>query len=179
MFILGTRLPDIELTFPEPSHYSIRRANFAGGRELTFDYAIGKPDDSLLFPTCLTAPTSVREAISDLPAIESNGGTDISRYRKVAKSTYQMAMRRNSKQLFNHHCNGVQPINLERLKHIPPGGSWRDIPFDLLPAGMKRARRSDHTRRYGRFHPDEPSGTILTRCDPTGGLSIIMNRTGL
>ena len=51
------------------------------------------------------------------------------------------------------------------MTHIPQGGSWRDIPFDLLPEGMKRAKRSDHTQRYGRMHPDGLSCTILTKCD--------------
>jgi len=34
---------------------------------------------------------------------------------------------------------------------------------------MKRARRSDHTRRYGRLHPEDVSGTVLTKCDPHWG----------
>ena len=169
LFFFGTRLPDIKLSFPEPTHYSIRRTNFTGGRDYTFRYAIGEPENSLLFPAELHPPTTVAEAISDLPEISSGGGQDESEYLDQPLSVYQSASRRSSVKLFNHHCNGVQPINLERLKHIPPGGSWRDIPFELLPEGMKRARRSDHTRRYGRFHPDEPSGTILTRCDPHWG----------
>ena len=55
------------------------------------------------------------------------------------------------------------------MKHVPPGGSWRDIPHDLLPAGMQKARKSDHTKRYGRLHPDKLSGTVLTKCDPHWG----------
>jgi DNA (cytosine-5)-methyltransferase 1 len=51
------------------------------------------------------------------------------------------------------------------MKHIAPGGSWRDIPFDLLPAGMKKAKRSDHTKRYGRMRWEGLSCTILTKCD--------------
>ena len=34
LFFLGTRLADINLAFPEPTHYSIRRINFTGGRNL-------------------------------------------------------------------------------------------------------------------------------------------------
>jgi DNA (cytosine-5)-methyltransferase 1 len=34
---------------------------------------------------------------------------------------------------------------------------------------MKRARRSDHTKRYGRLHPDGMCSTILTKCDPHWG----------
>jgi DNA (cytosine-5)-methyltransferase 1 len=51
------------------------------------------------------------------------------------------------------------------MKHIPIGGSWRDIPHDLLPDGMKRAKRSDHTKRYGRMNPNGQSCTVLTKCD--------------
>jgi DNA (cytosine-5)-methyltransferase 1 len=169
LFILGTRLQDVELSFPEPTHYSIRRVNFTGGRDFTFSYAVGEPESDGLFPSELLSPTTVAQAISDLPTIESNGGANVSDYIHPPTTAYQKALRKSSKVLRNHHCNGVQEINMERLKHIPPGGSWRDIPHELLPAGMKKARRSDHTRRYGRFHPDEPSGTILTRCDPHWG----------
>jgi DNA (cytosine-5)-methyltransferase 1 len=55
------------------------------------------------------------------------------------------------------------------MRHVKPGGSWRDIPFDLLPKGMQRARRSDHTKRYGRLHPGGLSPTIMTKCDPHWG----------
>ena len=55
---------------------------------------------------------------------------------------------------------------MERLQYIPPGGNWTDIPFELLPQGMQRARRSDHTKRYGRVHPAGLASTILTKCDP-------------
>lgn len=169
LFIFGTRLDGIEISLPEPTHYSIRRVNFTGGRDFTYKYAVGAPEATSIFPSSLAPPTTVQEAMSDLPEIESGGGELVSSYVYDPESVFQSAMRRTAKALYNHQCNNVGPVNLERLKHIPQGGSWRDIPFDLLPKGLKRARRSDHTRRYGRFHPDEPSGTILTRCDPHWG----------
>lgn len=169
LFLLGTRLSKAALAFPEPTHYSIRRPNFTGGNEFTFRDAVGKPKSGNLFKSDLLAPTIVSNAISDLPPIESGGGEEESEYVNSAESSYQKAMRQGSHRLLNHYCSGVQKINLERLKHITPGGSWREIPFELLPAGLQRARRSDHTRRYGRLHPGEPSGTILTRCDPHWG----------
>ena len=54
---------------------------------------------------------------------------------------------------------------MARMKHIPQGGSWRDVPVKLLPEGMKRARRCDHTKRYGRLHWEGLASTILTKCD--------------
>ena len=34
---------------------------------------------------------------------------------------------------------------------------------------MQRARKSDHTKRYGRVAPDGLASTILTKCDPHWG----------
>src|SRR5580700_3980419 len=55
------------------------------------------------------------------------------------------------------------------MKYVKPGGSWRDIPHGLLPKGMQRARKSDHTKRYGRLRHEGLAGTILTKCDPHWG----------
>lgn len=55
------------------------------------------------------------------------------------------------------------------MMHIPAGGNWTNIPDALLPRGMQMARRSDHTKRYGRVNPDGLASTILTKCDPHWG----------
>ena len=34
---------------------------------------------------------------------------------------------------------------------------------------MQQARKSDHTKRYGRLRFDGLSGTVLTKCDPHWG----------
>jgi DNA (cytosine-5)-methyltransferase 1 len=78
-------------------------------------------------------------------------------------------MREGSTSVLNHYAARLAPVNLKRLQHIPPGGSWRDIPFDLLPAGMQKARRSDHTKRYGRLRSDGMASTVMTKCDPHWG----------
>lgn len=63
-------------------------------------------------------------------------------------------------------------VNLERIRHVPEGGNWRDIPRELLPAGMQRARLKDHTKRYGRLARKGLASTILTKCDPHWGAYI-------
>jgi DNA (cytosine-5)-methyltransferase 1 len=90
-------------------------------------------------------------------------------YSRPAHSEYAEKLRTGSRHVLNHQAPRISGINLERLTYIPPGGSWRDIPHHLLPAGMQRARRSDHTRRYGRLSPDGMSGTIMTKMDPHWG----------
>lgn len=169
LILLGTRVPGIELSFPAPTHYSLQRANFSGGRTHTFSHAVGRPAQGDLFGVGLLPPTTVKDAIGDLPSIASGGGDDESTYVQRPRSEYQATMRDGASRLWNHHCSGLSGINLERFEHIRPGGSWRDIPEHLLPEGMKRAHRSDHTKRYGRLHPDQPSGTIMTKCDPHWG----------
>ena len=169
LIFLGTRLRKIQLSFPLPTHYSLQRVNFTGGREYTFAYAIGKQDQRDFFVSPLKPPISVQEAIGDLPPIESGGGAYEMQYSKKPQTNYQIMMRQNANKLYNHECAGLSAINMQRFKHVKPGGSWRDIPPNLLPKGLTRARRSDHTKRYGRLNPAMPSGTIMTKCDPHWG----------
>ncbi len=91
---------------------------------------------------------NVQQAIGDLPALENGGKND------GVMSGIQ-----------NHTAPKLSAINLARMNHIPQGGSWRDIPVHLLPEGMKRAKRSDHTKRYGRMRWNGLASTILTKCD--------------
>ncbi len=169
LFFLGTRLPDVELSFPLPTHYSVGRPNFTGGREHIFRHAISNGAQGGLFDDPLKPFVTVEEAIGDLPYISSGGGSGQMDYARPAHSFYGSVMRRGSTTLSNHECANMSEINLERMRHVKPGGSWRDIPLDLLPAGMRRAKRSDHTRRYGRLHPKRMSPTIMTKCDPHWG----------
>lgn len=122
---------------------------------------------------------TVWDAIGDLPAIQTQWefepGAD---YVAEPLNTFQQIMRQKSACVQNHYGPRLGKMNLERVSHIPQGGSWRDVPFDLLPAGMKKAKRSDHTKRYGRPRPTDLSCTILTKCDIHWGAYIhpVQNR---
>jgi len=151
------------IDFPEPVYDAKAVANFTGAKELCMN---ALP----LFGKKLKPQTSVWDAISDLPPIESGSKHEKIKYAyPEPQSPYQKALRNGSDYVYNHSCNNLGSVNLERLKYIPQGGSWRDIPLELLPAGLKRARRSDHTKRYGRLHPDGLCSTVLTKCDPHWG----------
>ena len=109
---------------------------------------------------------SVWDAISDLPRLKNGQQLeDESPLSTGCKSAYQRELRRNSVGVINHSAPKLAPVNLLRMEHIPEGGSWRDIPVHLLPRGMKKARRCDHTKRYGRLEKNGLSSTILTKCD--------------
>lgn len=145
VFFIGNRL-GLPITFPKPSYFS---------------------RDAILKPTYIT----VEEAIGDLP--EPGDDDEPLPYPEDATvAPYAIGLRKGSNLIFNH-CRGVLgKKNLNRIKYIPQGGSWRDIPVNLLPEGMKRAKRSDHTKRYGRLHPKRLASTILTKCDPHWGAYI-------
>lgn len=151
-----------KIEFPEPTHNATAVANFAGARELCIKV-------SPLFAQDLKNKITVWDALSDLPELALGQLIDDVEYNKPPQSEFQKILREGSTKIFNHGCAKLGKSNLERLKYIPQGGSWRDIPHDLLPAGLQRARRSDHTKRYGRLRPDELCSTILTKCDPHWG----------
>jgi len=152
-----------KIEFPEPLYDAKAVANFTGAKELCLDILP-------LFAANLKPQTTVWDAISDMPEIGSGEKHEKIKYGTPnPESEYQKILRNGSEYVYNHSCNNLGNVNLERLKHIPQGGSWRDIPFDLLPAGLKRARRSDHTKRYGRLDPKGLCSTVLTKCDPHWG----------
>jgi len=115
---------------------------------------------------------TVWDAISDLPMLKINEGFETGDYINDPLSNLQKYLRKYSKNIFNHYAPNLKPINIHRMQFIPQGGSWRDIPYELLPDGMKKAKRSDHTKRYGRLKQNGLSSTILTRCDPHWGAYI-------
>tara|TARA_R110002124_G_scaffold130716_2_gene292634 strand:+ start:982 stop:2187 length:1206 start_codon:yes stop_codon:yes gene_type:complete len=159
---LAIKGKDKTVSFPEPEYNASAVANFAGAKELCLEILP-------LFSHLLKPYTTVWEAISDLSEISLQNNTSSYSYTTDPQSRYQKLLRENAERVENHTGAKLGKINIERVQHIPQGGSWRDIPFDLLPNGLKRARRSDHTKRYGRLHPEGLCSTILTKCDPHWG----------
>lgn len=161
MIILGSRL-GTPPAHPYPTHYANARANFKGGKTMTF--RLMPLEEAALLPA-----VSVRAAIGDLPRLRMGEGLEIVNYDTVATSEYALSMRAGGNGTFNHYAGVLAPQNAERMKYVKPGGSWRDIPHHLLPKGMQKARKSDHTKRYGRLTNEGLAGTVLTKCDPHWG----------
>jgi DNA (cytosine-5)-methyltransferase 1 len=112
---------------------------------------------------------TVHDAIGDLPVVQNGEDRGIVDYRSDPRCEFQSYIREGSNAVTCHGASRLSQINVDRMKHIPQGGSWRDIPYDLLPQGMRKAKRSDHTKRYGRLKWDGLASTILTKCDPHWG----------
>lgn len=61
--------------------------------------------------------------------------------------------------MFNQQDVSVsKPESVERIRHIPPGGNWRDIPIELRTPGMGESK---HNNVYRRLNPDMPSCTVV------------------
>lgn len=162
--ILGLRGKNLpSLAFPEPLYHAPVKPNFT----TTFD---GQLLVKLPSPEASAKFTTVQEAIGDLPPLKcGERGAEVKEYICEPMCDYQKRARIGSCGIYNHEAPRLSKENQERLKYIKPGGNWTDIPDELLPKGMKRARKSDHTKRYGRVTPDGLASTILTKCDPHWG----------
>jgi len=139
-------------------------------RRRVFFIATREDTCPILFPDATHGPelepyVTVWDALSDLPRLENGESYKNGKYRTKPANSYQALLRGDRTLVENHAAPRLSATNLERMKHIPQGGSWRDIPFDLLPNGMKKAKRSDHTKRYGRPKKSDLACTILTKCD--------------
>lgn len=121
-------------------------------------------DEKRLLPA-----VKVGDAIRDLPRLNMGEGAEEVGYTADPVSAYALRLRNPCGVTFNHVAAKLSKQNMERMGHVPPGGSWRDIPHELLPRGMQKARKSDHTKRYGRLDFEGFSGTVLTKCDPHWG----------
>lgn len=143
IFFIGNRL-GMPIRFPDPTH-----------------------GEGFLQPF-----TKIWDAIGDLPPLQNGEKAGPMEYFSEPKTWFQRYARGNAALVYNHDAPRLKAINEERMRHIPIGGSWRDIPFELLPPGMKKAKRSDHTKRYGRMRPDGLSCTVLTKCDVHWGAYI-------
>lgn len=160
VFIVANRVGKSGAMIPDPSH---RPAPGARRPEVT--------DEERRVGRARTV--TVYDAIGDLPVIRSGGGrTSAIPLKKAAKSKFQREARKRAKAVHNHACHSLTHSMLQRIRHVPEGGNWRDIPFRLLTSGMKRAKPNDHTKRYGRLSRKGFASTLLTKCDPHWGAYI-------
>lgn len=88
---------------------------------------------------------TVRDAIGDLPSPPDDGSKhpDVENHYREAR---------------------LSELNIERIKHVPPGGGRDDLPQHLQ---LTCHQNTDHRHKdvYGRLAWDKPAGTITARFD--------------
>lgn len=63
-----------------------------------------------------------------------------------------------------HASASLSPLNLERIKHSKPGGTWRDWPQELVAPCHARKSGVTFPSVYGRMEWDQPAPTMTTQC---------------
>lgn len=110
----------------------------------------------------LSRHVNLADVISDLPRIAAGAMRSSSdRYRSEPNNTLLKRLRRRSKRITNHVVTKNTPLVTERMKSVPPGGNWNDIPVELMQVGGKYKKlKLAHSMIYRRLLRKEPSITI-------------------
>lgn len=67
-----------------------------------------------------------------------------------------------------HRASRLEAINLERIRHSTPGGSWKNWPERLIADCHKKSTGESYDSVYGRMRPHDPAPTITTQCNGYG-----------
>ncbi|MEM5582567.1 DNA cytosine methyltransferase [Roseibium sp. AS2] len=97
----------------------------------------------ITIPEAAKPTVTVRDAISRLPPIEAG----------TADPNDPL-----------HASASLSQLNLARIRHSKPGGTWRDWPEDLVAACHTRQTGSTYPSVYGRMEWDQSAPTMTTQC---------------
>lgn len=130
-----------------------RRAIFLGEKN-KLEIALPSPKNTVV---------SVKDAIYDLPFIESGEGVEERDYDKMPMSSYQKMLRNGAAKLYNHVATKHSKSALERLRLIPKGKGKEVLPKEMLT-------KSIYSGTWCRLLEDGIAPTITTRFDtPSSG----------
>ena len=99
---------------------------------------------------------TVKEAIGELYNLKE--GQEIYILEKEAKTDYQKYLRNDQNTIMNHLIKYPAAKVQDRIRCVPQGGNWRDIPLELFE--NKRSNR--HSSAYKRLNESDCSVTIDT-----------------
>lgn len=94
-------------------------------------------------PEVAGKPQNVRSVIGNLPRILAGGQDSVDRL---------------------HRASRLSQLNMTRIQHSIPGGSWRDWPEEIRALCHIRDTGATYPSVYGRMRWDEPAPTITTQC---------------
>ncbi len=63
-----------------------------------------------------------------------------------------------------HATASLSELNLSRIRHSKPGGTWRDWPRELVAKCHTRPSGATYPSVYGRMEWDTPAPTMTTQC---------------
>ena len=98
---------------------------------------------------------TVEEAIGELYELENSKDLLL---KKEPLTPFQKYVRAKDNSILNHEIKYPNKEVQERMKYVPEGGNWKDVPEDLWK--VKRTNR--HSSAYKRLDSKKPSITIDT-----------------
>lgn len=144
---------NVQIKTLDASHFGVpqvrhRTIIVAHQRRMKFEYPTGTCSERL----------TVWDAISDLPHVSNGNLVDELPYATDPANDYQRMMRGDLSLAPNSLTTRNGELVLERYKHIPQGGNWRNIPEELMQNYADKERC--HNWIYRRLPADKPSVTI-------------------
>lgn len=152
LFIVGIR-DGQEFEFPKQTH-------MGGWRRDSLELWEKRRKEKGLLPHI-----TLQDAIGDLPEIGDAAGPTTARYvvPKSEASPFAKRMRGSSRKVRDHEVQHLSADTTKLIRHVPAGGTWRDIPPHLLPDRYRGMRRTDSTNLLGRLDWNLPSYTVTTQ----------------
>ena len=127
-----------------------RMRYFIVGNRLGLSYRLPRPHHG--------AAATVHDAFRDLPHLPNGNSTCEMQYGPIPPSAYGRSMRRTQHVCYNNLVSRNGSTVLDRYKHVPQGGNWRDIPIELMTNYRDRSRC--HTGIYHRLRLDKPATVV-------------------
>ncbi len=122
-------------------------------------FVIGSRTRKIELPPKVTLqPTTVKDAISDLPNLVNGAAKSWLSYGEAPPSAYAKKLRSNLRGCSSHLVTKNGDRVIRRYKFVPPGGNWEDIPSKMM--GNYKDRNRCHTGIYHRLRYDRPSVVI-------------------
>ncbi len=116
---------------------------------------VGRKKGEFTYPPINENVITCSMALSDLPPLVNELGTEVSEYETEPQNEYQQLMRKRSSQVLNHvaasHSDKVKSI----IALVPDGGNYKDLPEEF------RSTRNFHVA-WTRFASNKPAPTIDT-----------------
>ena len=106
--------------------------------------------------------TTLDDAIGDLPPIEpGSAGAEGVPYLRVGGTPLSRSLRSGRARVANHVATRNTPLVTRRMREVPQGGNWSDIPAGMMKVGGKYSKlEMVHSMIYRRLRGDMPSVTI-------------------
>jgi DNA (cytosine-5)-methyltransferase 1 len=108
---------------------------------------IGSKVGKIDFPEEKKIKVTVSDALGNIPNHLEEKYTE-------AKTTFQKLMADGEKVIYNHEPMNHNKEVLNRIKHVPKGGNWQNIPKEIYNVG------GEHSNNYRRLDPSKPSITL-------------------